>query len=165
MKILVRAYMFCVSKASWAVVIVTLALFGVFGYLASQAEVSQGNEGFSPDNEELLAAERIRELFGDESQEGVLQVIVRQEGGDVFTKEALETVQAINAVLESDALADNLSSMPGRGASFTYLDPVLQSGRGRGSGPIENDEAVKSAYLTGLTAPGDGCPIHLLGEH
>lgn len=153
MKILVKAYMFCVSKASWAVVIVTLALFGVFGYLASQAEVAQGNEGFSPDNEELLAAERIRDLFGKESQEGVLQVIVRQEGGDVFTKDALQTIQAINAVLESDALADNLSSIPGRGASFTYLDPVLQSA-GQGSGPIENDAAVKSAYLTALTAPG-----------
>ena len=153
MKTIIKAFQFIASKAPWAVVLITLVLFGIFGSLATQAETAQGNEGFSPDNEELLAAERIRELFGDESQEGVLQVIVRQEGGDVFTKEALETVQAINAVLESDALADNLSSMPGRGASFTYLDPVLQSA-GQGSGPIENDEAVKSAYLTGLTAPG-----------
>ncbi len=152
MRTFVKAFAFLVSKAPWAVVVTTLVLFGVFGALAGQAEVAQGNEGFSPDNPELLAAERIRDLFGEESQEGVLQVIVRQEGGDVFTKEAFDTVQAINKVLGSDALADSLSSLPGRGAWFTYLDPVITEARDGAS--VETDEDVKRLYRQAINAPG-----------
>ena len=152
MKTFVRAFAFLVSKAPWPVVIVTLILFGVFGALAGQAEIAQGNEGFSPDNAELLAAERIGELFGEESQEGVLQVIVRNEGGDVFTKEAFDTVWAIDAALQHNDLADNLSSIPGRGAWFTYLDPVLTEARQGAT--VETDEDVKRVYMEAINAPG-----------
>ena len=151
MKVFVKAFAFCVAKAPWPVVIVTLVLFGVFGSLASQAEISQGNEGFSPDNPELLAADRIRELFGDESQEGVIQIIVRREGGDVFTKEAFDVVREIEAVLQSEALADRLSSIPGRGAWFTYLDPMMDAAE---ETPVETDDDVKRLYMQAVGAPG-----------
>ena len=118
MRTFVRAFAFLVSRAPWAVVITTLVLFGIFGYLSTQVEIGQGNEGLSPDNPELLAQDRITDLFGsDETQESVIQVIVRNESGDVFTKDAYDVVTAINSVLASDALSDNLSSVPGRGAS------------------------------------------------
>ena len=152
MRTMVKAFAFLVSKAPWVVVITTLVLFGVFGALAGQAEISQGNEGFSPDNPELLAAERISDLFGEESQEGVLQVIVRQEGGDVFTKAAYDAVQSINEVLGSDELADNLSFVPGRGAWFTYLDPVITEARNGAS--VETDDDVKRLYMQAVNAPG-----------
>ena len=152
MRIFVRAFAFCVTKAPWPVVIVTLILFGVFASLAGQAEVSQGNEGFSPDNPELLAAERIRELFGEDTQEGVLQVIVRQEDGDVFSKEGFDTVRDLEAALQSEALADKLSSIPGRGAWFTFLDPVVSEARGGTS--VETDEDVKRLYAQAINAPG-----------
>ena len=113
MNTFVRAFAFLVSRTPWAVVITTLVLFGVFGSLSTQVQIGQGNEGLSPDNPELLASDRINDLFGgDDTQESVIQVIVRNEGGDVFTKDAYDVVTAINAVLESEALSGKLSSVP-----------------------------------------------------
>ena len=152
MKAIVKAFQFIVSKAPWPVVLITLVLFGIFGSLATQAETAQGNEGFSPDNKELLAADRIRDLFGQDSQEGVLQVIVRNEGGDVFTKEAYEAVTAINAALASEALSDNLSSIPGRGASFSYLDPAIARAA-RDGVSVASDADVKNLYIEAMTGP------------
>ena len=152
MKTIIKAFQFIASKTPWAVVLITLVLFGIFGSLATQAETAQGNEGFSPDNEELLAADRISDLFGQDSQEGVLQVIVRKEGGDVFTKEAYEAVTAINAALASEALSDNLSSIPGRGASFSYLDPVIAR-VARDSVSVASDRDVKNLYVEAMTGP------------
>ena len=98
MKTFVRAFAFLVSRAPWPVVLTTLVLFGIFGYLSTQVEIGQGNEGLSPDNPELLAQDRITDLFGsDETQESVIQVIIRQDGGDVFTKEAYDLVTAIDS--------------------------------------------------------------------
>ncbi|MCQ3803825.1 MAG: MMPL family transporter [bacterium] len=153
MRAFVKAFASLVSKAPWAVVITTLVLFGVFGSLSTQVEIGQGNEGLSPDNAELLAADRIRDLFGQDSQEGILQVIVRNEGGDVFTKEAFETVTAINSVLGSETLSDNLSSVPGRGASFSYLDPAISLAAQRGT-PVASDEDVKNLYIEATAGPG-----------
>lgn len=142
-----------VSKAPWTIVVVTLVLFGGFGYLALQVEMAQGNEGFSPDNPELLAAERIREMFGGESEEGILQVIVRREGGDVFTKEAYEVVTAINAALAGETISANLSAIPGRGASFSYLDPVINRAAADGVS-IAGDADVKNLYIAAMSGPG-----------
>ena len=66
MKTFVRAFAFLVSRAPWAVVITTLVLFGIFGFLSTQVVIGQGNEGLSPDNPELLAQDRISDLFGSD---------------------------------------------------------------------------------------------------
>ena len=130
MKTFVRAFAFLVSRAPWAVVMTTLVLFGVFGYLSTQVQIGQGNEGLSPDNPELLASDRITDLFGaDETQESVIQVIVRNEGGDVFTKEAYDVMTAINSALGSEALADNLSFVPGTGRLVQLPRPGHRHGR------------------------------------
>ena len=153
MRTLVKAFTFIVTRAPWTVVLVTLVLFGAFGYLSSQVEMAEGNEGFSPDNPELLAADRIREMFGGESEEGIMQVIVRNEGGDVFTREAYEAVTAINAALADETISANLSSVPGRGASFSYLDPVIMRAAAGGV-PVAGDADVKSLYVEAMSGPG-----------
>ena len=153
MKTVLRAFTHGVSKAPWIVVILTLILFGIFGSLATQVELGQGNEGLSPDNPELLASDRINDLFGGgASEESILQVIIRQEGGDVFTKEAYDTVTAINSVLASGALSDNLSFVPGRGTSFSYLDPVILQAAKSGV-TVASDEDVKDLYIEATTGP------------
>jgi predicted RND superfamily exporter protein len=98
-KSVIRAIAAAVQRAPLAVVIATLVLFGIFGYLSGQAEISQGNEGFAPENPELLASERITELFGSSAQETVMQIIVRAEGGDVFTADALDLAGRIEQAL------------------------------------------------------------------
>lgn len=153
MKTLVKAFASLVSKAPWTVVITTLVLFGIFFSLSTQAEIGQGNEGLSPDNPELLASDRISDLFGgDDTQESVLQVIIRKEGGDVFTKDAYDLVTAINSVLASEALSDNLSVLPGRGASFSYLDPAIELAAGKGV-PVDSDQVVKDLFIEATTGP------------
>ena len=153
MRALVKAFAFLVSTAPWAVVTTTLVLFGVFGALATQVEIGQGNEGLSPDNPELLASDRISELFGgDDTQESVLQVIIRKEEGNVFTKDAYEVVTAINSALAGEALSDNLSFVPGRGASFSYLDPAITQATRKGV-PVASDEDVKNLYIEATTGP------------
>ena len=153
MKTVLRGFQFIVSKAPWAVVLVTLVLFGFFLYLSGQIVIGQGNEGLSPDNPELLASDRISDLFGDdETQESVLQVIVRREGGDVFTKEAFEVVSEINSVLAGDALSDNLSFAPGRGASFSYLEPAIAMAARTGAS-VASDQDVKDLYLAAMAGP------------
>ena len=153
MKSLVRAFAFLVSRAPWAVVITTLVLFGVFGSLSTQVEIGQGNEGLSPDNPELLASERISELFGsDDTAEGVIQVIVRNEGGDVFTKDAYDLVTAIDSALASEALSGSLSFVPGRGAWFSYLDPAIAMAAQSGA-PVAGDGDVKDLYIQATTGP------------
>ncbi len=153
MKRIVNAFAFVVSKAPWAVVVTTLILFGIFGSLSAQIELGQGNEGLSPDNPELLATDRISNLFGgDDTQESVLQVIIRKEGGDVFTKEAYDVVTAINSVLASEELADNLSFQPRRGASFNYLQPAIALADGKGVA-VTSDQDVKDLFIEATAGP------------
>ena len=45
MKTVLRGFQFIVSKAPWAVVLVTLVLFGFFSYLSGQIVMGQGQRG------------------------------------------------------------------------------------------------------------------------
>ena len=98
----------------------------------------------------MLAADRISQLFGQDSEEGVLQVIIRREGGDVFTKEAYQAVTAIKSALAAEDLSDNLSSVPGRGTSLGYLDPAIA--RAAGDVPA-TDEDVRNLYVEATSGP------------
>jgi uncharacterized protein len=150
-KTVIRALAAVVQKAPAVVVVVTLLLFGVFGYLSGQAEISQGNEGFAPENPELLASERITELFGASAQESVMQVIVRSESGDVFTTEVLDLVGRIEAALRSSEYADDISDTPERPGVVSFLAPVQQAAA-QGA-PVPDDAAVKESYLQALQDP------------
>ena len=153
MKAIVKGFQFIVSKAPWAVVLVTLVLFGIFMALSTQVVIGQGNEGLSPDNPELLASDRISDLFGsDDAEESIMQVIVRAEEGDIFTKDAYDVVTAIDSVLASEALSDNLSFAPGRGAWFTYLDPAINQASNSGV-TVQSDQDVRDLFLQATSGP------------
>ncbi|MEX2279547.1 MAG: MMPL family transporter [Acidimicrobiia bacterium] len=150
MKTVIRAIAAAVQKAPLVIVVVTLVLFGVFGYLSGQAEISQGNEGFAPENPELLASERITDLFGSSAQETVMQIIIRSEG-DVFTADALDLVGRIEQALRESDGADAISDTPERPGVVSYLAPVQQA-VAEGA-LVDDDVAVKSTYLQALQDP------------
>jgi len=133
------------------IVLVTIVLFGVFGSLARNIEVAQGNEGFAPDNPEIAAAERIGELFGADSAESVLQVIVRSGTGDVITADALRAVTLATEAIR-DAAGDALSSRPERPAIVSYLTPVERALAFQGIPADQlDDAAVKQTYTMALS--------------
>lgn len=147
MKAVIRAFAAAVQRFPAAIVAVTLLLTGVFGYFAREVEVSQGNEGFSPDNPEIAALERVGELFGSEAAEGVVQVVVRSPGGDVITADALRAVSAaIDGITASEA-APFLSARGDRPPIVSYLGPVQQAVAEQGL-PLDrlDDAAVKQLY-------------------
>jgi uncharacterized protein len=150
-KTVIRALAATVRRAPVVVVVVTIVLFGIFGYLSGQAEISQGNEGFSPDNAELLASERISDLFGSSAQETVMQIIVRSDDGDVFTTEALTLVTEIEEALRASEGADKISDTPDRPGIVSFLAPVQQAAA-QGA-EVADDVAVKGTYTQALQDP------------
>ena len=78
----------------WSVVIASVVVAGALSPFASQVVIATGNEGFAPDNAEIAALDRISELFGTE-QEAILQVIIRDPGGDVISASGLEAAMAV----------------------------------------------------------------------
>jgi uncharacterized protein len=150
-KTVIRTLAAGVQRAPVLIVIVTLVLFGVFGYLSGQAEISQGNEGFAPENPELLASERISDLFGSSAQESVMQVIIRTEGGDVFTPEALDLTGRIEGALRSSEAGSAISDTVERPGIVSYLAPVQQAVM---AGAVASDGAdVKDLYIQALQDP------------
>ncbi len=127
MRTLIRLLAGVTARFPWAVLAVTLALTVVLAGLASTLESASGQDGFSPESEEIAASERISELFGDGSTTSVLQVLVADEGGDVLTREALQVIDDLEAAITASDAGDALASGPGQPALLSYLAPVQQS--------------------------------------
>jgi uncharacterized protein len=127
-----------------AVVAVAVVLTGLFGWLSGQMEYATGNEGFAPDNPELLALETIGERF-DGSGEAVVQVLVR--GDDVISAAGLGAVEGVlDAIAGSDA-ATHLSEAPERPAVVHWLASVQQALAQRGVDAADlDDEAVEATF-------------------
>jgi uncharacterized protein len=132
MKRIIRLLAALVERHALLVVIVTLLASGGFGYAATLTEVSTGQEGFAPENDEILASERIGELFGDEANRSVMQVVIRSEGGEVISPEALAVTRAIASALAASEYADAIASDAQQPGIVSYLAPVelaaLQNG-------------------------------------
>lgn len=130
-----------------------IAVTAVLGPLAGGVEVAQGNEGFAPDNPEIQASERIGELFGADSQEQVVQIVVRatDPSGDVITADALDLVNRITAAIRESEAASALSSRDGRPPIVSYLAPVQQAAAL--GAPVGGDEAVDRVYVQALQSP------------
>ena len=88
MKALIRLLARLVERHAVLVVLVTLVATGGFALLAAGTETAQGQEGFSPENAEILASQRIGDLFGEEATQSVMQVIVRTPGRSAVSPEA-----------------------------------------------------------------------------
>lgn len=124
MKFVVNTLAAAARRIPWAVVIATLVLTAVFGQFAWQVEIASGNEGFAPEGPEITASETIGEKFGDDTAESTIQVIVRQEGGDVITLDGLKTAMGVVSTLRASEIGDNINDRTERPGVFHYLSGV-----------------------------------------
>ena len=156
MKTLIRLLAGMTSRFPWLVLAVTLALTVVFAGLATTLESASGQEGFSPESEEIRASERIAELFGDSSTSSVMQVIVENEGGDVLTREALDVVAEIEAGIADSDAAEFIVDRPGQPGILSYLAPVRQAMAAQGLtvDDLPDDATVKQLYADTLASAG-----------
>jgi hypothetical protein len=155
-KSIVSALASIARRAPWVVIAVSLALTGVFGYLAGQVEVATGNEGFAPDSPEIAASERISELFGDATSESALQVLIRDEGGDVITADGLRTAMAVAETIRASSVGDLIADRADRPGVFHYLSGVEQALIAQGLDPTQaTDEQVKATYAEALDGDGE----------
>ena len=156
MKSIASALAGIARRAPWAVIIVSLALTGIFGYLAGQVEVATGNEGFAPDSPEIAAGERISELFGDATADTALQVVLRDQGGDVITAEGLRTAIATAETIRASAVGDMVADRADRPGVFHYLSGVEEALLAQGLDPSQvTDEQVKTLYVEALDGDGE----------
>jgi uncharacterized protein len=154
-KRIIRLLAAAVERHALLVVIVTLALSGAFAALATTTEVAAGQDGLAPESTEILAAERIGELFGDEATQSVMQVIIRAEGGEVISAEALEVTRDIAAAIAASEYADVLNGDAQRPGIVSYLAPVELAALQAGIDPTELDtDAFGALYRTTLDTAG-----------
>jgi uncharacterized protein len=136
-----------VLAAPALLVTLALVLTVAFGAVSGQAEFATGNEGFAPDNPELLAAETIGERFNG-SGETVLQILV--EGDDVVGADGLAAAERVaEAVTTSDA-AVHLAETPDRPSVVHWLTPVQQALEAEGATAELDDAAVEELLASSL---------------
>jgi uncharacterized protein len=155
-KTLIRLLAAVTSRFPWLVLAATLALTVVFAGLAATLESATGQEGFSPDSDEIRASERISELFGDSSTASVLQVIVADDGGDVLTREALEVVAQLEGSITASEAGGFISDRPDQPGIVSYLAPVQQAmaAQGLSVDDLPDDATVKQLYADALASAG-----------
>ena len=141
------------QRIPWVVVAVTLVLTGVLGALAGQIEPATGNEGFAPEGEEISASERIGEKFGSEVSESTVQIVMRDDGGDVITLEGLRVATEVVQVVMGSDVGGNIADRPERPGIFHYLSGVEGAMAAQGLTIDQmTDEMVKSrlpVFFTG----------------
>ena len=146
---IVRAIASAVVRVPWTVIGVVVLLTLVLGYFNSQQQQVTGNEGFSPDNDELTALERSNELFG--GTDTVMQVVVESDTGDLFTPEAYAAVTDLKDMIQSSDASDRLAEQPGRDSVISWFAPVEQAAAAQGIdlsslGDQEFKEFFRQAY-------------------
>jgi uncharacterized protein len=154
-KTIIRILAGAVARAPWAVLGATVVLTALFAGLATTLETASGQEGFSPDSEEIRASERIGELFGDTATTSVMQVVVRDAGGDVLTSEALRVVDELTAAIAVSDASAYVSQRPEDPGVVSYLLPVqLALASGQLDPAQLDDDAVKQLYAESLAQAG-----------
>jgi uncharacterized protein len=149
MSAIVRLLSRVVLTAPAVVVVVALLLTAGLGIVSGQAQFATGNEGFAPDNPELLAAETIGDRFGGNG-EAVLQVLV--EGDDVVSVDGLTVTERIAEAVAASEAAPYLAETPERPAVVHWLTPVEQA-VAEGAVDGELDDGTVEELLAG--ANGD----------
>lgn len=155
MRILIRILASLVSRVPWLVLAATLVLTIVFGGFATTLEDATGQEGFSPESEEILASERISELFGEEATQTVMQVVVRSSAGDVLTVDGLAATNDLTDALEASDVSDFISDDPQQPGVVSYLLPVQQALAQQQIDPSTlDDDAIKQIYGDAVAQAG-----------
>lgn len=143
-----------VRRAPAVVLLLALALSLGIGAFATQVQEASGNEGFAPDNPELLASERIAELFGGEREE-VVQILISGDG-DLTSPEGVSAAIAIQEAVTTSDAATYLAEQPERPAVVTHIGPVFQAAAMAGVDPTGADGAtVDQLYRDALAQMPD----------
>jgi uncharacterized protein len=154
-KTIIRGLAALVARAPWLVLLGAVVLTVVFAGLGQTLESASGQEGFSPESEEILASERISELFGAASTRSVMQVVVRDEGGDVLTAEALRVVTELTETIAASEAGAHVSEQPEDPGVVSYLTPVQLGLAEQPADPASlDDAAVKQLYEQVLARAG-----------
>ncbi len=156
MRTVVNALAAITRRAPLVVVVASLVVTAVLGFFAGRVEIAQGNEGFAPEGVEISAQERISEKFGDDSSGTTLQVILRDQGGDVITVAGLEAAMAVAGTIRASEVGDQLIDTPERPGVFHYLSTVEQAmaAQGLAIGDM-TDEMVKALYVEAIDGDGE----------
>ena len=158
MKAIVSGLAAFARRTPWIVIVVALVLTGVLGSFAGQVEIASGNEGFAPESPEISAQERIAEKFGDDSTGTTVQVIVREEGGDVMTVEGLEAAMATAETIRSSGVGESITESEQQPGIVHYLSGVEQAMAAQGIAMDQmTDEMVKQFYVASLD-PANASP-------
>ena len=154
MKPIIRAFAGAVSRAPWLVIIGISVLTLAFAALASTLETAEGQEGFSPESEEILASERIGELFGESATQTVMQVVVSSPSGDVLTSDGLAVATAVADAIQTSEAAAYVSDDPQQPGVVSYLAPVLGTVAAQQIDPTTLDDAMVKELYTQAVAEG-----------
>lgn len=158
MKPIIRFLAGAVGRRPALVVAVTLILSVAFALLTIFVAESStgGQEGFSPDNPEIAAATRIGEIFGEESTQSVLQVVVTSESGSVVSAEGLRAADGVVSALLESEYASVLSGDAQQPGVVTFMAPVQQGAAQQGIDTSGfDDAAVQQFYDSALAQAGD----------
>jgi len=179
LKTLIRLLARLVERVPVLIVLLSLGLTGMFGWFATGVDVATGQDGFAPDSEEILAASRIGDLFGDDAVQSVMQVVIRIPDGDVISPEAYAVTQGVTRALLEGEFADVLVGDATQPAIVSYLAPVEFAAARAGIDPATlgadefrtlYDQALADAgeelgfvrQLVPATTAGDGPEVGLL---
>ncbi len=153
MKALVNLLAALVRRLPWVVVIGVILITMVFGNFAQQFQPADNdNESFAPEEPELEAIDTISDLFGAESSQSVMQVIISSDSGDVLTLDGLTAVDAVRTTVLGGSLAPYLLDQEGTGPVVHYLTPV-EFAIGNGAPAPTTDQEVKELYQSVLNSP------------
>ncbi len=148
MKSLVNGLSGLVQRSPWLVITVTVVLSLAFGGLSGNfTPQEESNEAFAPDAPELAAAERISELFGEDTTTSVMQVIVKAESGNLYSVDGLTAFDDLRRTITEGALADRL--VIDRNPIASFMTPLRAGPGGAGPSPA-TDEEVRQAFTDGL---------------
>lgn len=151
MKAITSALAAFARRMPWVVIVLTLVLTGVLGSFAGSIEIAQGNEGFAPEANEISAQERIGEKFGGDSTGSTIQIIVREDSGDVITVEGLRTATAINETVRASEVGEQITDTEQQPGVVHYLSGVEQAMAAQGLTIDQmTDEMVKQFYVASL---------------
>ena len=141
-----NALAWVVRRAPWAVIVVTVVVSLVLGAFSGQFTPSEDqNESFAPDAPELAASETITNLFGAETTQSVMQVIISSDGGDVVTLDGLASSTAVREAIVTGPMGPYLVMSPEQPPVVSYMSPVEQAIDFGAPAPT-SDEEVKALY-------------------
>ncbi|MEX2533239.1 MAG: MMPL family transporter [Nitriliruptoraceae bacterium] len=153
MKTIIRALAAAVCRAPKMVLVISLVISGILGFFATQVQTSTGQDGFAPRSDELLAAERIEELFGETASQTVMQVVVRGREDALFSAEAVRILADAEVTIRASDAGEYLADGTQQPAVVSYLLPVFASAQMQGVDPATfTDAQVRDLFTDAVTS-------------